>query len=120
MNDARFRFASLVASAIARGDRKRAIACRIAYPFASRDEAPARWVYRRCHGVEPDLDTPRGLDEKICWLKVYDRRPLLTRMSCKFEAREVVRERGFGHLLSDDSLRTMLERIIAHQMGSAK
>jgi len=95
----RHRIASLIASTFASGDSKREIASRIAYPFASHDEAPARWVHRRFHGVEPDLGNPRGLDEKICWLKVHDRRPLLTRMSCKFEAREVVRERGFGHLL---------------------
>ncbi len=104
MNDAlrRSRLASLVTRGGYRGGRlTREIAFRVLYPFASRDEARARWAYLRFHGVEPNLSSPRGLDEKLCWLKVHDRRPLLTRMSCKLEAREVVRERGFGHLLKE-------------------
>jgi len=102
MNDALRRLASLVARPRYWGGRlTREIAFQVSYPFTSRDEARARWAYLRFHGVEPNLSSPRGLDEKLCWLKVHDRRPLLTRMSCKLEAREVVRERGFGHLLKE-------------------
>ena len=102
MNDMRFSFASLVERTyVWIGRLTRRIACRVFYPFASRDEGLARGTYRWFHGVEPNLSSPRGLDEKICWLKVHDRRPLLTRMACKLEAREVVRERGFGHLLKE-------------------
>ena len=43
----------------------------------------------------------RGWMKKICWLKIHDRRPQLSRMVCKFEAREVVREAGYGHLLKE-------------------
>ena len=102
MNDMRFSFAGLVERTyVWIGRLTRRIACRVFYPFASRDEGLARGTYRWFHGVEPNLSSPRGLDEKICWLKVHDRRPLLTRMCCKLEAREVVRERGFGHLLKE-------------------
>ena len=101
MSDKRHRLASIVAIPFDWRAMIRRIACRVFYPFASRDEGLARGTYRRFHGVEPNLSSPRGLDEKICWLKVHDRRPLLTRMSCKLEAREVVRERGFGHMLKE-------------------
>ena len=101
MSDKRHRLASIVAISFDWRAMIRRIACRVFYPFASRDEGLARGTYRRFHGVEPNLSSPRGLDEKICWLKVHDRRPLLTRMSCKLEAREVVRERGFGHMLKE-------------------
>lgn len=102
MNDARHRLANIYASCRYWGGvLTRKILCRVFYPFASRVEAQARWSYRRFHGVEPNLVSPRGLDEKLCWLKVHDRRPLLTRMCCKLEAREVVRERGCGHLLKE-------------------
>lgn len=94
-------FASLAAGAVRWRGIARKIALNVSYPLASRDEALARWAYRRFHGVEPDLGAPRGLDEKICWLKIHDRRPLLTRMCCKLEARAVVRERGFGRLLKE-------------------
>jgi TupA-like ATPgrasp len=93
--------AGLAARMFARGIRQRTLAHRIAYPFVTRDEAAARWRHRSYHGVAANLGAPQGLDEKICWLKIHDRRPLLSRMACKFEAREIVHEAGYGHLLKE-------------------
>lgn len=97
----RHQFAGLAARFVARGVRKRNLARRIAYPFVSYDEAAARWHYRWFHGVAANLESPQGLDEKICWLKIHDRRPRLSRMACKYTARDVVREGGYGHLLKE-------------------
>jgi len=93
--------AGVAARIFARGVRQRTLAQRIAYPFVTHDEAAARWRHRAYHGVAANLDSPQGLDEKICWLKIHDRRPILSRMACKFEARGIVRESGYGHLLKE-------------------
>jgi len=97
----RHRLAGLAARLFARGVRRHNLARRIAYPFVSHDEAAARWRYRWYHGIEANLESPQGLDEKICWLKIHDRRPRLSSLACKVEAREVVREAGYGHLLKE-------------------
>ena len=52
-----------------------------------------RKVYREKTGKELDLKHPRTFNEKIQWLKLYYRNPILTRMADKVEAKEVVRER---------------------------
>jgi hypothetical protein len=50
-------------------------------------------------GREIDLENPKTFNEKINWLKLYDRRPVLTVMADKVAVRDFVRERGFGDTL---------------------
>lgn len=41
-------------------------------------------------GKPLDLTNPRTFNEKIQWLKLYDRRPIYTKMADKYAAREIV------------------------------
>lgn len=46
--------------------------------------------FRASMGYEPDLDEPKTFNEKLQWLKLYDRRPEYTVMADKFLAREYI------------------------------
>ncbi|MDR1734723.1 MAG: DUF616 domain-containing protein [Oscillospiraceae bacterium] len=52
--------------------------------------------YEQMLGVTPNLKHPRTFNEKLNWLKVYNRRPEYTRMADKLEARKFVEERFAG------------------------
>ena len=72
---------------------------RLEYPFCDWDEAVTRAIFRRVFGREIDLKNPKTFNEKISWLKLYDRRPVLTVFADKVAVRDYVRERGFGDIL---------------------
>ncbi|WP_188915025.1 ATP-grasp fold amidoligase family protein [Salinarimonas ramus] len=65
--------------------------------WAIDDELPARFVvrrqYRARNGVLPNLDDPRDLSEKICWMKLYGMSDLHRRCSDKLAVRDVLAER---------------------------
>lgn len=44
-------------------------------------------------GKELNLDNPLTFNEKLNWLKIYDRQPLYNKMVDKFEAKEIVKEK---------------------------
>lgn len=46
--------------------------------------------YKNKFGVEPDLAAPSSFNEKIQWLKLYDRKPEYTQMVDKAEAKKYV------------------------------
>ncbi|MFO7899522.1 MAG: ATP-grasp fold amidoligase family protein [Planctomycetota bacterium] len=58
------------------------------------DEAYIRAEFKRAFGRPPDLQNPKTLNEKIQWLKLYDRTPLHTRCADKYAVREYVAERA--------------------------
>ena len=47
--------------------------------------------FKKRHGVYPNLDSPRTLNEKIIWLKLNDRTPLHTQCADKYLVRDYVR-----------------------------
>ena len=47
--------------------------------------------YRKVTGKKLNLKNPKTLNEKICWLKLYDRTPLHTQCADKFAVREFVK-----------------------------
>lgn len=49
-----------------------------------------RWQYKKVFGKYPDLKNPQSLNEKINWLKLHDRDPLLTQCADKFAVREII------------------------------
>lgn len=51
-----------------------------------------RRQFRAVFGRDPDLETPRTFNEKIQYLKLYDRSPLHTRCADKIAVREYVKE----------------------------
>ena len=63
------------------------------------DKAYAKWFYKFYTKKKLNLDEPRSFDEKIWWLKLNNRDPLLTKCSDKYAVREYVREAGFADIL---------------------
>ncbi len=57
------------------------------------DEPYLRLMYRAATGRKLDLRTPRLFNEKLQWLKLYDRNPMYTVMADKVKAKDYVAER---------------------------
>ncbi len=52
-----------------------------------------RHRYHRAFGEYPNLESPRTFSEKVIYKRLYDRRPLLTRVADKVRVRDFVAER---------------------------
>lgn len=52
-------------------------------------------------GRFPDLKNPRTLNEKIQWIKLYDRNPLMTLYTDKYEVRKIVESKVGAHVLNE-------------------
>lgn len=63
------------------------------------DEAYAAWFYKTYTGKKLNLEHPRLFNEKMWWLKIHNRDPLLTKCSDKHLVREYVTECGFPDIL---------------------
>ncbi len=63
------------------------------------DRQYANWFHKLYTGKRLDLDNPKTFDEKIWYLKLNNRDPLLTVCSDKFAVREYVRKAGHGDIL---------------------
>ena len=60
----------------------------------------AVFTFREKLGYEPDLDNPRSMNEKILWLKLNYRNPLVTRCCDKFRVKDYVTEKlGPGYVI---------------------
>ena len=57
------------------------------------DEYALRLMYRHMTGQKLNLTHPRSFNEKMQWLKLYDRRPVYTIMADKYSAKEWAKER---------------------------
>ena len=57
------------------------------------DEDYLRKRYRQAFGRELNLDNPSTFNEKIQWLKLYDRKPVYTTMVDKYLAKDYIAER---------------------------
>lgn len=54
-----------------------------------------KYKYKKVFGVYPDLKNPKTLNEKIQWMKLYDKKDFYTIVADKYEARRWLSER-FG------------------------
>ena len=64
------------------------------------DEKYLRRVYRYTMGVEPDFEHPKNFNEKLNWMKLYDRNPLYTKLVDKYAVKSYVAERiGQEHVI---------------------
>jgi len=54
------------------------------------DEEYLKRKFRACMGKELDLENPKTLNEKLQWLKLYDRKPEYTMMVDKVRVREYI------------------------------
>ena len=57
------------------------------------DEEYIKKHYKAVFGYELDLDNPKTFNEKLQWLKLYDRKPLYTKLVDKYLVREYVKEK---------------------------
>ena len=54
------------------------------------DDIYLRWQFKRIMGYPLDLKNPKTFNEKLQWLKLYDRKPIYTTMVDKYEAKKYV------------------------------
>lgn len=54
------------------------------------DKVFLKLMYRACLGRKLDLKNPQSYTEKLQWLKIYDRKPMYTKMVDKYEAKKYV------------------------------
>lgn len=57
------------------------------------DETFLRRKFKACLGRELDLENPKTFNEKLQWLKLYDRRPEYIRVVDKYLVRDYIREK---------------------------
>lgn len=64
------------------------------------DEDFARMYYKQQTGKELNLENPATYNDKLWYLKLHVRDPLLTRCTDKLLVRDYVKECGLGHILN--------------------
>lgn len=65
------------------------------------DRRFAKWYYHKNTGRTLNLQNPSNFDEKIWYLKLYDREPLKAKCSDKLTVREYVKECGLEEILNE-------------------
>ena len=56
------------------------------------DKAYLRYMYKANFGKKLNLKNPQTFNEKLQWLKLYNRKPIYTEMVDKYEAKKYVSE----------------------------
>ncbi|MDZ4381611.1 MAG: ATP-grasp fold amidoligase family protein [Parvibaculum sp.] len=79
----------------------RHIAAHLQFPGMEFHEALTRVTYKRIFGVWPDLDDPRTISEKMCWLKINDRRAICGEITDKYRMRGYAERLGLAAMLND-------------------
>lgn len=62
-------------------------------------EGYAKWFYRTYTGKDLNLDAPKYYNEKMWWLKLHNRDPLMTICSDKYAVRQYVKDCGYEDIL---------------------
>lgn len=57
------------------------------------DEVYLRIIYRACFGKKLNLDDPLTYNEKLQWLKLYDRNPYYSKLVDKYEVKKIVADK---------------------------
>lgn len=65
------------------------------------DEPMLRLQYRIKCGRKLNLSDPKRYTEKLQWMKLYYRDPVMQQCADKYQVREFVASRGLGHILND-------------------
>lgn len=60
-----------------------------------------KFLFRLKQGYKLNLNNPKTYDEKIQWIKLYDKNPLMPKCCDKYTVREYVKEKGCGDILND-------------------
>ena len=56
------------------------------------DKIFLKWKYKKILGKKLDLNNPQTFNEKLQWLKLYNRKPEYTKMVDKYEVKEYIKE----------------------------
>ena len=65
------------------------------------EEHYAKWFYHLYTGKKLNLENPKYFDEKVWWLKLNNRDPLLTKCSDKYAVRDYVKTCGLENMLTE-------------------
>jgi len=65
------------------------------------DSEAVKKLYFNTFGTCPDFKNPEGYNEKLQWLKLYYRNPLMVQCADKYGVREHIKKMGYGHILND-------------------
>ena len=79
------------------------------------EERVERRLFKDVLGYEPDLDNPKTLNEKMCWLKLHDHRDFCTMVADKYRVRDYIAE-NFG----EQYLVPLVARATVHAAAGAK
>ena len=63
------------------------------------DETAVRKIYKERLGRELDLDNPQRFTEKLQWLKINYRKPIMSKIVDKISIRDYLTEKGYGDYL---------------------
>ena len=69
--------------------------------FQEIDKEHVKRQYMLLFGKEINLENPETFNEKLQWLKIYQRDPVMSIMSDKYRVREFLKERGCGQYLNE-------------------
>ncbi len=65
------------------------------------DKPTLQWQYRMKLGRKLNLKEPKRYSEKLQWLKLYYRDPVMQQCADKYTVREYIESKGLGHILND-------------------
>lgn len=71
----------------------------ILYHFSP--ELDLKILFRLKHGYRLNLKNPRTYNEKLQWIKLYDKNPLMPICCDKYEVRKYVKSKGCGEILNE-------------------
>lgn len=57
-------------------------------------------LFRLKVGYKLNLDNPKTYNEKLQWIKLYDKNPLMPKCCDKYAVREYIESKGYGNLLN--------------------
>jgi len=62
-------------------------------PLIKDDEKYVKWNFYLAMGKKLNLENPQTFNEKLQWLKLYDRRPEYTKLVDKYEVKQYIKEK---------------------------
>ena len=83
--------------------------------FFLSDKLFLKWKFKILMGYKLDLNNPQTFNEKLQWLKLYDRKPTYTKMVDKYEAKEYVKNIiGEEHIIKTLGIYNSFEEIYSY------
>lgn len=90
---------SILSRYFSRWRSSRHIEAHLRFPTMDFHEALTRTTYKRIFGVWPDLVNPTTISEKMCWLKINDKRPINGVVCDKWRVRSYAENLGYAEIL---------------------